>query len=404
VAVSPDGSLYVANANDTISVIDTGTNAVVRTVAMDAAPETGMHGLAVDPYGRVYTTDAADGVVRSFSVTPSAPEVTITSTAVAVGSNPSGVAVAGSRAYVINTGSDTISVIDTTTKQVIRTIPIGASATNVVVTPDGRRLYVANYDTVSVIDPTTGSQIVSPIAIPDLCENGSCYGSSGGITDLAISPDGTRAYAVREYYTDTGKFSGVSLIDTNTNTVTTTATTYPLNDIDVSGDGTRLYGAEGDYRWVDVFDSALSGAGYIDVSTPEPGWAYTTAVATSADGRRTYAIVNTDEFSYSSKPKYVSVIDTDPTSPKYNTQIGQIAVPYGAQDIAVSPDSSRLYITLADGKTVEVVDTASNSAVGYFSRPSSGLLTVGPDGNVYFIDSANATVYIVTVGSTPSSL
>uniref|UniRef100_UPI0034E1DD11 beta-propeller fold lactonase family protein n=1 Tax=Mycobacterium sp. OAE908 TaxID=2817899 RepID=UPI0034E1DD11 len=406
VAVSPDGTLYVANGNDTISVIDTGTNAVVRTVTMDAAPETGMHLLAVDPYGRVYTTDAADGVVRSFSIAaPASSALPVTSTAVSVGSNPSGVAVAGNRAYVLNTGSDTISVIDTTTKQVIKTIPVGAGATTVVVTPNGQRLYVANYDTVSVIDTASGNEVVAPITIPDLCENGSCYGSSGGITDLAISPDGSRAYAVREYYTDTGQFSGVSIIGTNTNTVTTTTWTYPLNDIDVSGDGTRLYGAEGDYRFVNVFDATtLSGPGYIDVSTPEPGWAYTTAVATSPDGRRTYAIVNTDEFSYRSNSKYVSVIDTDPASPTYNTQIGQIAVAYGAKDIAVSPDNSRLYVTLADGATVEVFDTASNTALGYFVKPSSGSLTVGPDGTVYLTDYANGTVYSVTVGTAPSSL
>jgi YVTN family beta-propeller protein/VCBS repeat-containing protein len=405
VALSPDSRLaYVANSNDTISVIDTGTNTVLRTVTMDTAPESGTHFLALDPYGRVYTTDAFDAVVRSLSVSPSAStELPITSTAITVGSNPTVTAVNGSHAYVLNQGSHTISVIDTVTKQVVKTIPVSASAYDMVVAPNDQRIYVANGDTVSVIDTATGNEVVPPISIPNLCADGSCWGSAGGLYDLAISPDGSRVYALRGYATMGGNFSAVSLIDTATNSVITTNVTDWLYDIEAAGNGTLLYGAYGESYFatrpfVTVFDAVtLGGFAYIPVSTAEAvGTEYATgeyaaAVATSPDGKRAYAIVTS---------KYVAVIDTDPGSATYNTQIGQIAVPFGVQSVAVSPDNRRLYISLSDGKTVEVVDTTTNAVLGYFTKPSSGAMTVGPDGTLYLIDNANGKVYAVTVGST----
>ena len=66
--------------------------------------------------------------------------------------------------------------------------------------------------------------------------------------------------------------------------------------------------------------------------------------------------------------------------------------------MTVSADSRRLYISLSDGKTVEVVDTATNAVLGYFTKPSSGAMTTGPDGTLYFTDYANGKVYAVTVG------
>ena len=331
VALSPDNRLvYVANSNDTISVIDTGTNTVLRTLTMDTAPENGTHFLALDPYGRVYTTDAVDRVVRSFSVSPSAStELPITSTAITVGSNPTVTAVNGSHIYALNSGSHTISVIDTVTKQVVKTIPISVSAYDMVVAPNDQRIYVANYDTVSVIDPATGNEVVTPISIPNLCEDGSCWGSAGGLYDLAISPDGSRVYALRGYATVAGNFSAVSLIDTVTNSVTTTNLTDWLYDIEAGGNGGLLYGAYGESYFatrpfVTILDAVtLGGLAYVPVSTAEAVGTeyatgeYATAVAASPDGKRGYAIVS------SSTPKYVAVIDTNPASPSTTRRSGR---------------------------------------------------------------------------------
>ena len=98
-----------------------------------------------------------------------------------------------------------MSVIDTTTNQVVATIPVGDNPRAVAVTPDSTRAYVANagsqagLDTVSVIDTNTNTAIGSPITVGDNPQG------------IAITPNGLRAY-VANTNDDT-----VSVIDTGTN-------------------------------------------------------------------------------------------------------------------------------------------------------------------------------------------
>ena len=47
-------------------------------------------------------------------------------------------------AYITNTGSNTVSVIDTATNTVTATIPVGGEPYSVAVSPDGSKVYVAN--------------------------------------------------------------------------------------------------------------------------------------------------------------------------------------------------------------------------------------------------------------------
>ena len=91
-------------------------------------------------------------------------------TPITVGTNPSDVVVSGNHAYVANAGSNTVSVIDTGTKQVVATIPVGTGPNSLVATPQPNRVYVANSayngdNTVSVIDTTTNT-VAATIPIP----------------------------------------------------------------------------------------------------------------------------------------------------------------------------------------------------------------------------------------------
>ena len=113
----------------------------------------------------------------------------------------------------------------------------------------------------------------------------------------------------------------------------------------------------------------------------------------------------------------VSVIDTDPASANYNTEIARIIVPAGTQDVAVS--GNYLYVTSWDGKTVTVIDTTSNATAGTFttdqttgtgrvihlpndSYPVSVAAftryVTAADGTLYITDYSNNNVYAVTVG------
>ena len=76
--------------------------------------------------------------------------------------------------YVANNGDNTVSVIDTATNTVVATIPVGAGASGVAVTPDGTKVYVTNSasNNVSVIGTATNTVVktipvgTSPMASP----------------------------------------------------------------------------------------------------------------------------------------------------------------------------------------------------------------------------------------------
>lgn len=109
------------------------------------------------------------------------------------------------RAYVANYSSNDVSVIDTSTNSVAATIPVGATAHAVALTPDGTRAYVANFGShdVSVIDTTTNA-VVATVA------------AGTNPRDIAVNSAGTRVYITN--------FEGhsLSVIDAATNTVTAT--------------------------------------------------------------------------------------------------------------------------------------------------------------------------------------
>ena len=68
-------------------------------------------------------------------------------------------------AYITNTTSNNVSVIDTATNKVTATIPVGDFPDGVAVSPDGRRAYITNTGsgTVSVIDTAT-NKVIATIA------------------------------------------------------------------------------------------------------------------------------------------------------------------------------------------------------------------------------------------------
>jgi YVTN family beta-propeller protein len=73
--------------------------------------------------------------------------------------NPIALSPDGSRLYVANTTSDTVSIIDTATNTVIETRQVGLEPVSVAVRPDGNEVWVSNHvsDSVSVLDTNATS-------------------------------------------------------------------------------------------------------------------------------------------------------------------------------------------------------------------------------------------------------
>ena len=186
VAVSADGTrLYVANGsagNVLVYAIGATTGQLSQTATINGL--NGPQGVAVSPDGsRLYVANFG---ANSISVINTATNAVVAT--VPAGNGPLNVAVSpdGTRVYATNLGSNSVSVINTTNNSVVATVPVGSGPDGVVVSPDGRFFFVAssNVNTVSVFDAITNTQIASsPFA-------------GGGVTrGLAVSPDGRFLYA-----------------------------------------------------------------------------------------------------------------------------------------------------------------------------------------------------------------
>ena len=190
-AVSPDGArVYVSNFwSNTVSAVDTATNAVIRTYPVHTFPGA----LAASPDGtRLYiNTFIQGGPGYRVQVLDLASGATIASIALNVPQSGSGMAISpnGARLYVTNqalNGSN-VKIIDTATNTVIGTIPTGLVPRAIDVTPDGNFAYVAVQEAgvVSAIS-TASASIVGSVA------------AGQRPLDVRVLPNGARVYSVSE--------------------------------------------------------------------------------------------------------------------------------------------------------------------------------------------------------------
>jgi YVTN family beta-propeller protein len=209
----------------------------------------------------------------------------------------------GSRLYVSSQGANVVAVIDTTANAVIATIPLGAVAGHMAITPDGKQLYVTMQslsgcafpacDAVWVISTVT-NQVTGQVNLNGVCPGGGC-----NLSYMAVSPDGARLYATA------GGVNKIAVIDTSANSVISSSSAGSGPGLAITRDGTTLYE-------MNTFNLGLS------------------------------------------------VIDTASMSVLTSGFPAGCADPQG---LALSPDESRLYIPCIDGSSVAVVDRSTLTVV-----------------------------------------
>ncbi|MGH6840231.1 MAG: choice-of-anchor tandem repeat GloVer-containing protein, partial [Methylocella sp.] len=232
-------------------------------------------------------------------------------------------------AYVTNTGSNTVSVLDTVTNTVAATVTVGVNPKGVAVTPDGQHAYVTNLSggTVSVLaTPTNTVAATVPVGLKP--------------KGVAVTPNGTHAYV-----TNSGSGT-VSVIKTSTNTVVATVGvgTTPFG-VAVTPEGTHAYVANKGSNTVSVIATASKAvAATVTVGLkPEE-------VAITPDGKRAYVT--------NSGSNNVSVINT-----AANTVVKTVTVGLKPSGIAITADGTQAYVANSSDGTVSVIDTSTKTVV-----------------------------------------
>ena len=185
---SANGNLYVTNySTGTVSVINGNTNRVISTIFVGGNPTA----IAVNyANGDVYV---ADGINAVRVINPITNRLVGT---VSVGYGPSGIAFDSDNGnmYVANFYSNTVSVIDGNSNNVIRTIPMlldSANPSGIVYNPTDKHLYVINYfslgntgsgggGTVSVINDYTNN-VIANIAVGNSPQDGAFNSANGQV-------------------------------------------------------------------------------------------------------------------------------------------------------------------------------------------------------------------------------
>lgn len=239
--------------------------------------------------------------------------------------------------YVVNSGANSVSVIDTRTNMVINTIAVGTTPFAIAINAAGTLAYVTNTgsNTVSVISTSTNT-VTATIPV------------SSRPMDIALNPTGSTAYV------SCSSANVVAVINTGTRKVTATVAVQHPAGLAVRGNGAYLYVASsttGKVLAISTLTNVVAAS--ITVGTTPVG------VALSPDGSTVYV---TNSGSHT-----VTVIQTS-----NNAVSNTINVSPGPDRDAVSPDGHWLYLSNYNGGTGNIVTVIDNS-----TQTITGTIVVG---------------------------
>ena len=262
-------------------------------------------------------------------------------------------------AYVANTGSNTVTPIDTATGTTGTPIAVGSGPGWIAITPNGRTAYVAdaNADSVTPIDTQTNTP-GSPILVGSLPEG------------LAIAPDGKTAYVTNTFSNTVTPIN----IPSDTTRPAIPAGLEPTG-IAITPNGETAYVVDLGSNSVTTIDLATGAA----VSSIRVG-NNPQAIAITPDGATAY-VVNT-------RSNSVTPINTTT-----NTPGTPIAVGVNPDIVAISPDGSTAYVTAVGPDNVTPINVATNTAGSPISVSGGAAgIAITPDGKTLYVTNFNNTV------------
>jgi YVTN family beta-propeller protein len=256
VAFSPDGSrAYVTNAwANTISVINPSLNEVIATFGTATAPMD----VAVSPDSQtLYVACVGNSAVGVYSNAGSLiTTMTGFSYPVAIALTPG-----GTRAFVVNENSSSVSVVDLGSHSVIANTTVGSLPVSVAMSADGSEAFITNQFglSLSVLSTSTGGLVktipsvgvypvsvatIPPTAKPITCSysltsGGASLGSGGGSGTASISAPsscGWQAFSDSSWLTIQSGFSGSGTGTVSFSVAANTGTSTRTGHLIIGGD------------------------------------------------------------------------------------------------------------------------------------------------------------------------
>ena len=300
--------------------------------------------------------------------------------------------------YVCNHDTGSISVLNGVTGTTLKTIllPAGAQPSGIAFRPDYGSAYVTDGNN-GRIHYLKNKQLQQTINI-----------SAVGTGQLAIHSNGKFAY-ISALLSTSPWSPAILVLDTNPasptfNTIIKTINGISFDSIAFTPDGTRAYitidGSWGNVSQVKMINTSshtITSTIQLPIPTSPLG------LTISPDGKRVYV------------PGWmahnVSVIDSDPSSPTYNTKVAEIPVNGAARAVALSPSGNLAYVTLDTGGVAVIVTTPSSGqfhqVIAYISDagPFNGIhdIALSLDGRFAYITVANGENKLYVVDSEPFS-
>ena len=297
------------------------------------------------------------------------------------------------RLYVTNENSGDLTVIDTATRQVIATIPLGKRPRGIKLSPDGATLYVALSGSPIAPPGTDESKLPPPdrsadgIGVFDVKQGKLLRVIQAGSDpeQTAVSPDGRWLFVANE---DAGQTSVIDISDGRV--VARVPVGGEPEGVDLRPDGKVVYVTSEEDNQVAVIDAATLKLLTTFKAGPRPR-----ATGFLPDSSRAYITAETGAA--------VIVADAQAHKPLQTIKLegGDLVRPMG---IVSSADGKHVFVTTGRGKSVVIIETATNTAVGSIevgerpwgiaaTRDGRMVFTAnGPSNDVSFVDVAGRKV------------
>lgn len=306
----------------------------------------------------------------------------------------------GTRLYVSNTQSASVSIFDTATRALIGAVSLPSNPHQLAVSPDGTKLYAGNFaGQVWVVDLTVSPPVrVATVTV------------GGGVNGIVVSLDGQKVYVANS------NSHTISVISASTNTVTATLGPFMAGGTTLRSPEQMVISPNGDYLYVGFTNRSsptvdrIAGMARIRISdnTAEPIVGATlvlqpAGLAVSSDGRFLYVSdlggngVRKYDLTTASGDWLGSAVSTiNVASPHY---------------LSLSADDSTLFVAPFSGTGLSIVDTATNTVTSIVTVAQRiGQVTAIPARNARyaFVGSWQGTplstdVYVVGTEAVPDT-